>query len=265
MVGVVRALAQVQSDIETPCCKRDRQRPENHGRDHPEQCLVVTCLRAGEQTRMVEHGGGRSPCGAATVKPKFSAYADPASQWAAAWKGPAFFAYSTNYLIDTDHSIIVDACWTNKTAEVGAIRKMIDRTEERFDVKPDWIAADTTYGSQENLAWLALKRQILPFIPVFHCPAGHCAAMSREGTRVSARMARSPDQTSHGTMRTISISVRAAKRCGTHGPPIPTRPGMYRVGKPTRLRRQTPPHYRSSPRAVVRTDQQIGDIEGLIP
>ena len=47
------------------------------------------------------------------------------------------------------------------------MRKMIDRTEERFGLKPDWIAADTAYGSSENLVWLALKRQILPFIPVF--------------------------------------------------------------------------------------------------
>lgn len=106
---------------------------------------------------------------ATTVKPKFTAHADPASQWIAARKGPAFFANSTNYLIDTDHSVIVDvdACRTNKTAEVGAMRKMLDRTEERFGMKPDWIAADTAYGSSDNLVWLALKRQILPFIPVF--------------------------------------------------------------------------------------------------
>ncbi|MGA9435576.1 MAG: transposase, partial [Roseobacter sp.] len=106
---------------------------------------------------------------ATTAKPKFTAHADPASQWTAARKGPAFFAYSTNYLIDTDHAIIVDvdASRSNKTAEIGAMRKMIDRTEERFDLKPDWMAADTAYGSADNLVWLALKRQILPFIPVF--------------------------------------------------------------------------------------------------
>lgn len=71
---------------------------------------------------------------ATTVKPKFTAHADPAGQWTAARKGPAFFAYSTNYLIDTDHSVImdVDASRTNKTAEVRAMRKKIDRTEERF-------------------------------------------------------------------------------------------------------------------------------------
>jgi transposase len=106
---------------------------------------------------------------ATTVKPKFTAHADPASQWTAARKGPAFFAYSDNYLIDTDHGIIVDvdASRSNKTAEVGAMHKMIDRTEERFGLKPDWVAADTAYGASDNLVWLTLRRKILPFIPVF--------------------------------------------------------------------------------------------------
>ncbi len=106
---------------------------------------------------------------AATTKPKFTAHANPASQWAAARKGPAFFAYSTNNLIDTDHSIIVDvdASRSNRTAEAGAMRKMIDRTEEIFGLKPNWIAADTAYGLSGNPVWLALKRKILPFIPVF--------------------------------------------------------------------------------------------------
>lgn len=114
--------------------------------------------------------------GAATAtKPKFTAHADPVSPWTAARKGPAFFAYSTNYLIDTDHSIIVDvdASRSNRTAEVSAMREMLDRTEERFGMKPDWIAADTAYGAADNLVWLRLNRKILPFIPVFHCLAVH--------------------------------------------------------------------------------------------
>ncbi len=60
----------------------------------------------------------------------------------------------------------MDAGRSNKTAEVGAMRKMLDRTEERFGLKPDWVAADTAYGSTDKLVWLALKRIVLPFIPV---------------------------------------------------------------------------------------------------
>src|SRR6476620_7538215 len=47
--------------------------------------------------------------GAATeVRPKFIAPADPATRWTAAHRGPAFFAYSNNYLIDVENAIIVD-------------------------------------------------------------------------------------------------------------------------------------------------------------
>lgn len=155
---------------------------------------------------------------ATTAKPKFTTHADPASQWTAACKGPAFFAYFDNYLIDTDHDIIVDvdASRSNKTAEAGAMRKMLDRIEERFGVKPDWIAADTAYGSSDNLVWLVLKRQILPFIP--------------SSTRVSARMARSHDPTLHGMMRTTGTSAQVERRCGTHGGPILIQNGMRQFG-----------------------------------
>jgi len=101
--------------------------------------------------------GDEASGAATTVKPKFTAHADPGSQWAAARKWPAFFAYFTNYWVDTDHSIFmdVDARRSNKTGEVGAMRKMLDRTEERFGLKPDWIVADTAYAPPDNLVWLA--------------------------------------------------------------------------------------------------------------
>jgi hypothetical protein len=47
--------------------------------------------------------------GAATdVVPKFVSPADPAARWTGAHGGQAFFAYSTNYLIDVKNAIIVD-------------------------------------------------------------------------------------------------------------------------------------------------------------
>ncbi|MEM5478141.1 transposase, partial [Pacificibacter sp. AS14] len=97
---------------------------------------------------------------ASEVIPKFTAHADPASQWTAARKGPAFFAYSDNYLIDTDHGIImdVDASRSIRQAEVGAMRKMIDRTEERFGIKPDWIAVDLSrFDAAPLIAFIAAK------------------------------------------------------------------------------------------------------------
>src|ERR1700731_3461346 len=88
----------------------------------------------------------------------------------AAWpKGHAFFAYATNYLIDTDHGVIVDVEATRaiRQAEVGAARTMLERTEDRFGLKPDYLTADRAYGSAESLAWLVKQKKITPHIPVF--------------------------------------------------------------------------------------------------
>lgn len=45
---------------------------------------------------------------ASEVKPKFVSPSDPAAQWTGAHKGRAFFAYATNYLIDTENAVILD-------------------------------------------------------------------------------------------------------------------------------------------------------------
>jgi hypothetical protein len=42
---------------------------------------------------------------------------------------------------------------------------MIERTQERFDIKPERLAGDTAYGSGANLNWLVNKK-IGPHIPV---------------------------------------------------------------------------------------------------
>lgn len=83
-------------------------------------------------------------------------------------RGPAFFAYSDNYLIDVKFGVIMDveASRAIRQGEVGAAKTMIERTEERFDIKPDWLAADTAYGSGPTLDWLLNEADIAPHIPV---------------------------------------------------------------------------------------------------
>src|SRR6187399_3448490 len=88
--------------------------------------------------------------GAASDKvPKFVSPSDPAAQWTGAMRGPAFFAYSDNYLIDVKFGVIMDveASRAIRQAEVGAARTMIERTEQRFDIKPERLAGDTAYAA----------------------------------------------------------------------------------------------------------------------
>lgn len=94
---------------------------------------------------------------------------DPAATWTAAPGGPAFFAYSTNYLIDLETGIILDveASAVNKAAQAEATRTMIDRVEETFGLKPERLVGDTNYGSASMLGWLVDEKHIEPHVPVF--------------------------------------------------------------------------------------------------
>ena len=122
---------------------------------------------------------------ASEVTPKFVSPSDPAAQWTGAMKGAAFFAYADNYLIDVKFGIIMDveASRAIRQAEVGAAKIMIERTEERFDIKPEWLTADTAYGSGANLNWLVKDKEIAPHIPVIDKSKREDGTFSREDFR----------------------------------------------------------------------------------
>jgi hypothetical protein len=170
---------------------------------------------------------------ASEVRPNFISPSDPAAQWTGAHKGHAFFAYATNYLIDTDNAVILDveASRAIRQAEIGASRTMIDRTARRFGIKPQHLVADSAYGSAANLAWLVKERQIEPHIPVFDksnrtdgtfsrsdfvfdaernhytCLKASCSCSSVGPTR---RRARASPRTGRGCTGRASLIARAA-------------------------------------------------------
>ena len=122
---------------------------------------------------------------ASDVTPKFVSPSDPAAQWTGAMRGPAFFAYADNYLIDVRFGVIMDveASRAIRQAEVGAAKTMIERTEDRFDIKPKWLAADTAYGSGPNLDWLVTDKAIAPHIPVIDKSKREDGTFSRKDFR----------------------------------------------------------------------------------
>jgi transposase len=119
---------------------------------------------------------------ASDVTPKFVSPSDPAAQWTGALRNAAFFAYADNYLIDVKFGIIMDveASRAIRQAEVGASQTMIERTEACFGIKPEWLAADTAYGSASNLEWLVNEQGIAPYIPVIDKSKRDDGTFSRE-------------------------------------------------------------------------------------
>jgi len=121
--------------------------------------------------------------GAATeVMPKFISPADPAARWTGAHGGQAFFGYSTNYLIDVDNAVIVDVEATTaiRQAEVFAARRMIERSEKRFDLYPAKLMGDSAYGSAEMLGWLVYEQGIEPHVTVFDKSTRRDGTFSRD-------------------------------------------------------------------------------------
>ena len=100
----------------------------------------------------------------------------------AAHGGQAFFAYSTNYLIDVENAIIVDVEATTaiRQAEVLAAKRMIERSISRFDLCPAKIMGDSAYGSAEMLGWLVYEHGIEPHVTVFDKSARKDGTFSRD-------------------------------------------------------------------------------------
>ncbi len=106
---------------------------------------------------------------------------DPTACWTSAPGGPAFYAYSTNYLVDIDSAIIVAAQASPATLgeEGRAARTMIDQTQARFGLTPTHLIGDTGYGNAHMLGWLVDERHIAPHIPVIDKSQGKAGQFGR--------------------------------------------------------------------------------------
>jgi hypothetical protein len=101
-------------------------------------------------------------------KPKSMSPTDPAAAWTIRGRNKVMFGYSLNYLIDMENAVILDveATPTRISKEVIATETMIERTEDKFGLKPDYIAGDVAYGTGKMLGWL-VDQKIDPHIPVW--------------------------------------------------------------------------------------------------
>ena len=114
-------------------------------------------------------------------KPKALSPVDPTAAWTTRGRHKVMFGYSLNYLIDMESAVVLDveATPTRITKEVDATETMIERTEERFGLTPDHLAADVAYGTGEMLGWL-VDQGIEPHIPVWDKGKREDGTFSRE-------------------------------------------------------------------------------------
>lgn len=169
---------------------------------------------------------------------------DPAAQWTAAPGGPAFYAYSTNYLIDLSAGIIMDveATPAHRTPEVESTRTMINRVEERFDIKPRRLVGDTAYGTAPLLGWMVEDKQIEPHVPVWDktarkdgslsigefqwvperneyvCPKGHALRNERRRFTIPRNHVTKADTVIYRASQTDCVGCAVKDRCCPNTP-----------------------------------------------
>ena len=91
---------------------------------------------------------------------------DPAAAWNTK-EARGKFGYFNNYLVDTDHAVIVDveATPARIAQEIVASKAMLRRVEEKHRPKPGCLAADKAYGTGPFLGRLS-ERKVIAHIPV---------------------------------------------------------------------------------------------------
>jgi transposase len=152
---------------------------------------------------------------------------DPSASFTAAPGGPAFYAYATNYLVDTEAGIIVDveATPANRTKETNASQAMLARVEHRFAIKPKKLIGDTAYGIASMLGWL-VDKQIEPHVPVWEKGERRDGTFSRSdfmfdlasdtytcpGGKVLKRYRRAFKRERSGIQKDHTIKYRASER-----------------------------------------------------
>lgn len=150
--------------IDASVIKADANRSRSTAREETEGALYSQrATRAVREYLAALDEQGEPATAPASISPT-----DPAARWTAV-DGPAFYAYATNYLIDVQAGIIVDVeatpAW--RTAEVNSTRTMIERVEQRFDLRPERLIGDMAYGSAELLGWMVNEKGIEPHVPVW--------------------------------------------------------------------------------------------------
>jgi transposase len=180
----------------------------------------------------------------AEAMPRRVSLTDPQSRWTAATRDRAYFAYSTNYLIDTAHGVIVDveATPAYRPAEVESTKVMIERVEERFDLTPERLIGDTAYGVAPMLAWLIDKKGIEPHVPVwdksgrqdgtlsandfqwneqaneYRCPEGHALRSDRRPFKIPRLRLTKADTVIYRASRSDCQSCPIKARCCPNTP-----------------------------------------------
>ena len=215
---------------------------------------------------------------------------DPQARWTAAPGGPAFFAYSTNYLVDVEAGIVVDveATPAYRPDEVNSAKTMVNRVEARFDLKPSHLIGDTAYGTAEMLGWLVEEKDIEPHVPVwdktegkqdrfgisefiwdaeadkYHCPGGQSLERNRRKFK-KPRSGINKDNTSiYSARKRDCVACPYRSQCCPQLQPRRIRRSIHEDARNVARRLRTTDRYRQSRKDRKKVEMPFGHLKRIL-
>src|SRR5206468_5589073 len=272
--------------IDASVIKADANRSRKTGGDEP---IDLRDSRHG--TRAVrEYLAALDAQGEPITPPASISPTDPAARWTAAPGGPAFYAYSTNYLIDLQAGIIVDveATPAHRTQEVDSTRKMIDRVEERFDLKPQRLVGDTAYGTAPMLGWMVDDKHIAPHVPVwdkterkdgslsssvfewnaqaneYTCPQGHALRSDRRQFKIHRERVTKADTVIYRSSQNDCKTCSMKDRCCPNTPTRKVARSIYENSRDVARSIALTPEYQQSRRDRKKVEMLFAHLKRIL-
>lgn len=240
-----------------------------------------------------------APCGSiwkrwtaslAQALPKNLSLTDPQARWTAAPGGPAFYAYCTNYLVDTEHGVILDVAGTlaHRTAELESVKTMLDRVEERFDLTPQRLIGDAAYGTAPMLAWMLEDKGIEPHVPVwdksqrtdeslsssefqwsaqadeYRCPQGHALRSQRRAFKNPRTHLTKADTIIYRASQSECVACPIKERCCPNAPTRKIARSIYESAREVTRHIGTTEQYRRSRRERKKVEILFAHLKRIL-
>jgi hypothetical protein len=165
---------------------------------------------------------------------------------------------------------------------------MIDRVEERFDLKPARLVGDTAYGTAPMLGWMVQDKRIAPHVPVwdkserkdntlsssafewnaqaneYTCPQGHALRSDRRQFKIHRERVTKADTVIYRSSQDDCKSCSIKDRCCPNTPTRKVARSIYETSREVARSIATTPQYAQSRRDRKKVEMLFAHLKRIL-
>ena len=165
---------------------------------------------------------------------------------------------------------------------------MIDRVEERFDLKPARLVGDTAYGTGPMLGWMVEDKHIAPHVPVwdktgrkddslsssafewneqaneYTCPQGHALRSDRRQFKIHRERVTKADTVIYRSSQNDCKTCSMKDRCCPNTPTRKVARSIYETSRDVARSIATTPQYAQSRRDRKKVEMLFAHLKRIL-